>query len=207
MTRSAFEKLLEENSRLISTIRERAHRAHHLVNQHYDRTHPYGLHLDMVARFVMQYGHHALDCPEEFPALIFGAYFHDAIEDARLSYNDMLRLAEDIIGRSHSKLAAEIVYALTNEKGRTRAERANETYYAGIRQTPYAPFVKLADRLANATYSRNMAQESTDSHRMLDVYLRELPHFLESITASDATDRRLTLPEEMILQLRSSLVR
>ncbi|MDE7125192.1 MAG: SS18 family protein, partial [Muribaculaceae bacterium] len=95
MTRSAFEKLLEENSRLISTIRERAHRAHHLVNQHYDRTHPYGLHLDMVARFVMQYGHHVLDCSEEFPALIFGAYFHDAIEDARLSYNDMLRLAED----------------------------------------------------------------------------------------------------------------
>ena len=38
--------------------------------------------------------------------------------------------------------AAEIVYALTNDKGRTRKERAGEHYYAGIRETPYAPFVK-----------------------------------------------------------------
>ena len=50
-------------------------------------------------------------------------------------------------------MAAEIVYALTNEKGRTRAERAGVKYYEGIRAVPYAPMVKLADRMANVRFS------------------------------------------------------
>lgn len=207
MTRSEFEKLLDGNARRTATVRERAHRAHHLVNQHYDRTHPYGLHLDMVASFVMEYGHLVIGDPAELPALIFAAYFHDAIEDARLSYNDMLQLAGVLVDDKYKVLATEIIYALTNEKGRTRAERANDAYYAGIRRTPYAPFVKMADRLANATYSRTMSHKSTDSHRMLEVYSRELPHFLESITVTDADDIRLTIPAGMIDKLKSTLIR
>lgn len=205
MTRQEFEKLLENNARSTATVRARAHKAHSLVNQHYDRTHPYGLHLDMVARNVMDYGHLVLTDPDELPALIFAAYFHDAIEDARLSYNDMLQLAGVLVGETHKVLATEIIYALTNEKGRTRAERANEAYYAGIRKTPYAPFVKLADRLANATYSRTMAHKSTDSHRMVSVYSRELPHFLEAITDDATTDPRLRLPADMVKRLKGLL--
>ena len=44
------------------------------------------------------------------------------------------------------------MYALTNEKGRTRAERAGVKYYEGIRAVPYAPMVKLADRMATPTW-------------------------------------------------------
>ena len=71
MKRELFESALAENSALIGTIRERAHRAHHLVNQHYDHTLPYGHHLDMVADAVIKYGHNVCDKPEEVPALLF----------------------------------------------------------------------------------------------------------------------------------------
>ena len=73
--------------------------------------------------------------------------------------------------------AAEIVYALTNDKGRTRAERAGERYYAGIRQTPFAPYLKMCDRLANLRHSTLFYPRQ----RMAEVYAQEMPHFLESI--------------------------
>ena len=50
-------------------------------------------------------------------------------------------------------IGSEIAYALTNEKGRTRTDQANEKYYEGIRSTKYAPMVKYADRIANLRYS------------------------------------------------------
>ena len=95
-------------------------------------------------------------------------------------------------------MAAEIVYALTNDKGRTRAERAGERYYQGIRQTPYAPLVKLADRVANMTYSAT--HDNADNVHMREVYRRELPHFLEAITAHD-DDIRLALPQALLATL------
>lgn len=95
-------------------------------------------------------------------------------------------------------MAAEIVYALTNEKGRTRAERAGVKYYEGIRATPYAPMVKLADRMANVRFS--LRQTSDYNHRMARVYREEWPHFLASLwPATD--DPRMGLPQEMVLQL------
>ena len=92
-------------------------------------------------------------------------------------------------------MAAEMVYALTNDKGRSRAERAGEHYYAGIRETPYAPFLKLADRLANITYS--CTGTNVMNTHMKQVYSNELPHFLEAISAH-GDDPRQILPQEMI---------
>lgn len=103
-------------------------------------------------------------------------------------------------------MAAEIVYALTNDKGRTRAERAGEKYYQGIRETPYAPFVKLADRLANITYSFTHTNEA--NNHMKGVYAQELPHFLQTITVhstssaqDNSDDIRFTLPQAMIEEI------
>ena len=95
-------------------------------------------------------------------------------------------------------LATEIVYALTNEKGRNRAERANEKYYEGIRETPYAPFVKLADRLANTSYA--FSKGTADSLRMSKVYREELPGFLDALKV-EGTDMRFRLPEAMVEEL------
>ena len=97
-------------------------------------------------------------------------------------------------------MAAEVVYALTNDKGRTRAERAGEHHYAGIRATPYAPFVKLCDRLANMTHS--FTASDGGNHRMRTVYQQEWEHFRQSIT-TESTDLRLALPERMIQQILS----
>jgi len=66
--------------------------------------------------------------------LFFGGYYHDSIEDARLTYNDVMKVARNMMTEEQALMATEIVYALTNEKGRTRAERAGEKYYQGIRE-------------------------------------------------------------------------
>lgn len=63
---------------------------------------------------------------------------------------------------------ADIVYAVTNEKGKNRSERANEKYYQGIRENKLAVIVKICDRLANALYSKLI------NSRMLDVYKKNM---------------------------------
>ena len=181
--------------RILEEVRQSAHELHARVNQTYDGTKPYGVHLDMVAQSVYDYAYLVCDDERDLLPLFFGAYYHDSIEDARLTYNDVMATAKRWMDDQQAYLAAEIVYALTNDKGRTREERAGAHYYQGIRETPYAPFVKLADRLANITYS--CQSKEAHNQRMREVYLRELPHFLEAIDAH-STDPRFALPEEMI---------
>ena len=202
MTKDNFKAILDKYADEIGQIRYSAHSLHASVNQNYDQVHPYGYHLDMVAKLVQRYGYYVCSDEADVLPLIFGAYYHDAIEDARRTYNDVLRTARQFMDEEQALLAAEIVYALTNDKGRTRAERAGERYYQGIRSTPYAPLVKLADRLANATYSFRHLNEKNDfaglNAQMREVYRREMPHFLQSITVPNTDDLRYQLPPEMI---------
>ena len=198
MTQQDFQHFLDQHADTLRLIRESAHALHASVNQTYDKVHPYSVHLDMVADAVMKYGHLVCASETDILPLVFGAYYHDSIEDARLTYNDVTRAARHFMTDEQAFTAAEIVYALTNDKGRTRAERAGERYYQGIRETPYAPFVKLADRLANTTYSRT--HDNASNQHMAAVYRQELPHFLKAIDAQ-RTDFRFSLPAEMIAQL------
>ena len=115
-----------------------------------------------------------------------------------MALNDVMKIAALYMSKEQAFLAAEIAYALTNDKGRTRAERAGEKYYQGIRETPYAPFVKLADRLANITHSFTHTNDS-NSH-MKTVYANELPHFLEAINPH-SDDPRFALPQAMVDEL------
>lgn len=193
---------IERHRADIDAIRQLAFDLHDGVNQTYDKVHPYGFHLQMVADGVLRYGHAVCAADADVLPLVFGAYFHDSIEDARLTYNDVTAIARRFMNDVQATMAAEIVYALTNDKGRTRAERAGDHYYAGIRQTPYAPLVKLADRLANTTYSFTHSNDS-NSH-MRKVYAAEMPHFLEAINPH-ADDPRLALPHDMIEQINSLL--
>ena len=190
-----FQSSIERLSTTIEKIKHDAHALHDSVNQKYDHIHPYGLHLDMVVSSVYKYGEEVCASEEDILPLFFGAYYHDSIEDARLTYNDVMRLARQLMSDSQALIATEIVYALTNDKGRTREERAGEKYYQGIRETPYAPFVKLADRLANTTYSCTHANNT--NNRMKEVYEREMPHFLASITVQ-SNDLRFSLPQDML---------
>jgi len=202
MENEQYKAALSFYNNLIGNMRKRAHDLHESVNQKYDRTHPYGYHLDMVANGVAEYGASVCAMPEDVPAMMFAAFFHDSIEDARLTYNNVLTIAREYLTEEKALLATEIVYALTNEKGRTRAERADERYYSGIRQTPYAPVVKLADRLANMAYSTSHSNSANST--MKEVYRAELPHFLQAITSDmAAADPRLSLPEEMVRSIKS----
>lgn len=201
MKKDDFLAQIEEQRQLIADIRERAHALHQSVGQTYDAIHPYGFHLDMVAEAVMKHGHDVCQSPEDVAPVLFGAYFHDSIEDARLTYNNLLAIAREYFDEQRALMATEIAYALTNEKGRTRAERANDRYYAGIRSTPYAPMVKLADRLANFSYSCT----NDDSLHMARVYAQEMPHFLEAIS-SDSADPREALPPSMLAEIEELML-
>ncbi|MBO5540140.1 MAG: hypothetical protein J5980_04260 [Muribaculaceae bacterium] len=198
MERTTFEQCIDRHYEAIEQIRQAAHELHRAVNQTYGQGLPYAVHLDMVASQVISHGHEVCASEHDVLPMVFGAYFHDSIEDARQTYNDVTRLARQWMDDEQAHMAAEIVYALTNDKGRTRAERAGERYYQGIRQTPYAPLVKLADRVANMTYSAT--HDNADNVHMREVYRRELPHFLEAITAHD-DDIRLALPQALLATL------
>ncbi len=195
MEKAKFEQWKNENKHLTDAIRDSAWALHEGVNQHYDGDKPYGVHLDMVAQSVLEYAYLVCDSEDDLIPLIFSAYYHDSIEDARLTYNDVVKTARKWMDEKQAYLAAEIVYALTNDKGRTRAERAGERYYNGIRNTPYAPLVKLADRLANTFYSCG-AQGQQGQH-MCQQYRKEWPHFFEAIS-THSDDKRFALPQEMI---------
>lgn len=199
MTKEQFDTCLRAQAAALSKIKERAHELHASVNQQYDGQ-PYSIHLDMVAQGVSGYGHEVCQRETDVLPLFFGAWFHDSIEDARQTYNDIQKTARSLgLDEEQAYMAAEIVYALTNDKGRTRAERAGEQYYAGIRETPYAPFIKLCDRMANMSYSFTHDNESNMAMRR--IYSRELPHFLVSIDAG-SSDSRLSLPSDMVACLK-----
>ena len=199
MTKEQFDTCLRAQAAVLSEIKKRAHELHASVNQQYDGQ-PYSIHLDMVAQGVSDYGHEVCQRETDVLPLFFGAWFHDSIEDARQTYNDIQKTARSLgLDEEQAYMAAEIVYALTNDKGRTRAERAGEQYYAGIRETPYAPFIKLCDRMANMSYSFTHDNESNMAMRR--IYSRELPHFLASIDAR-SSDSRLSLPSDMVACLK-----
>jgi len=129
-------------------------------NQKYDGQ-PYVLHLmcclDVAFRFI-----HLIP-PNKRYEVLSGVMLHDAIEDGNVSYND--------IKNETNEYVAELSYALTNEKGRNRSERANDNYYKGIKNIENATFIKLCDRIANMEYSIN------SNNRMGELYVKEYKHF------------------------------
>ena len=203
MTKEDFQAFLNKYANQIDHFRQMAHDLHQSVNQTYAGSLPYGFHLDMVVEGVRNYGYLVCVREEDVLPLLFGAYYHDSIEDARLTYNDVMRLARNEMTIEQAMMATEIVYALTNDKGRTRAERAGEKYYKGIRETPYAPFVKLCDRLANITYS--CTGEGNKGTRMKEVYKGEMPHFLPAINPH-SDDPRFAVPVEVVEALAEILI-
>lgn len=180
------EKFLQENKSLIDSIKDEAFRLHDVeCNQKYGDGLPYSYHLGMVAEYATKWMWMVCGDESHILPIIFGAFFHDSIEDARMTYNDILRLAKTFMDSRRALIATEIVYALTDEKGRNRAERGSDKHYEDIRNTLYAPFVKFCDRFANAKFSID-----SDS-RMLTTYKAEMPLFIEKIGGSKYVPQEL----------------
>ena len=138
--------------------------AHAKTNHTYDGN-PYSVHLSMVAMVGVKFIH--LIPQQSRQDVLDALWLHDTLEDCRLTYNDILKISNEKV--------AELVYAVTNEKGRNRKERANEKYYKGICETEFATFIKLCDRIANVIYS------SKTKSRMFEVYKKENEYFLKSL--------------------------
>ena len=202
MERQEYETYLQKYADQIERIRQSAYALHQCVNQTYGDSLPYGYHLDMVASGIRDYGHLVCACEDDVLPLFFGTYYHDSMEDARQTYSNVMETAREYLTESQAPIATEIVYALTNDKGRTRAERAGEKYYQGIRETPYAPFVKLCDRLANVTYS--CAAVDGGNQRMKEIYSDEMGHFLSAINPH-SSDARFLVPQEVVQKLAECL--
>ena len=155
---------------------------HRKTNHLYDQYIPYEFHLRMVDKIASQF-EHLLDDTKDIQsgglreiislrmACRRACWSHDTIEDTRISYNDLL----SVIGQD----ASDIVYAVTNEKGKNRAERANDKYYEGIVATPGAVFVKLCDRIANVQYGKMTGSG------MYDKYKKENANFVTKLGGDD----------------------
>jgi len=156
---------------------------HKNTNHFYDDYLPYEFHLRMVNQVAQDFKHLLDDTVDYFTgdtyrgpkqdqvtlrqACLLATFGHDLIEDTRTSYNDV----KAHIGQE----AADIVYAVTNEKGKNRKERANDKYYEGIRNTKGAVFVKLCDRIANVQYSK------MTKSRMFEMYKKENENFMDQL--------------------------
>jgi (p)ppGpp synthase/HD superfamily hydrolase len=167
--------------------------AGHAIKAHADRNllykgKPYSYHLHSVAietltilesmyRAGIQYNQP--DCflksEQDFlnmaEACIIAAYFHDTIEDAGLTYNDVANLT--------STNVASIVFAVTNNTGMNRKSRADSRYYMKIRTTPGAKIVKLADRIAN--YKEGFSSTNLKDNRFSLMYKKEYPKFRDEL--------------------------
>ena len=121
-----------------------ATKKHRDVNQTFDGA-SYSTHLRGVVKVAENFSN--LLPVKDVEDVIVGCWVHDVLEDTHETYNDILK----VLGQT----AAEYAYALTNEKGRNRAERANAKYYAGIKAYKHATFIKLCDRYFNTKYSKD----------------------------------------------------
>lgn len=157
----------------MATLAQRAQRQaaiwHADTNHLYAGYLPYAYHLNLVGQIGKRY---LFLIPADKQETVSAAlYLHDTIEDARKSYNDIVE--------EFGNEVADLVYAVTNNTGKTRNERADAAYYEKIRTTPYAVFVKLCDRMANALHGVIFGGT------MLNKYRKEHEHFVDELWHED----------------------
>jgi (p)ppGpp synthase/HD superfamily hydrolase len=163
--------------------------SHNNANQKYG-IYAYSVHLSMVVDVAKQFIH--LIPKEKADVVIAGCWVHDVIEDTRQTYNDVYQ--------ELGKEVAELAYALTNEKGRNRKERANEQYYKGIRQTPFATFIKICDRIANVKFS--IEQDSDMKYK----YIAENKEFIKELQGKSYDEMEVGWNVEMFSHLTELLL-
>lgn len=116
---------------------------------------PYDVHLDAVVAVLARFG--VTD-----PVMVCAALLHDVIEDTNTSYHD--------IWSRFGTAVAELVFAVTSERGRNRKERNAKTYPKTVEAGRDAIQLKLADRIANVEYGL-----ATDGKQ--DMYAKEFSDF------------------------------
>lgn len=134
-------------------------------NQKYgkDKILPYSFHLKAVASQMQLFKKYIPAGTMMGYAVLMGAYGHDAIEDARLTYNDIINLdftnnqfaslSTDVEIKTINKIAADIIFGCTESTGKNRSERHDFAFFKRLLSNKYSVFVKLCDLIANIKYS------------------------------------------------------
>lgn len=121
---------------------------------------PYSYHLKMVNDVLYRFKwlidklHGEGLCPR-FELIELACWGHDLIEDARASYNDVMKVLTNWFGYSKedARIVAEIIRAVTNNgRGRNRPEKMPDYIYVEIFETPGADITKLCDRGGNVLH-------------------------------------------------------
>ena len=128
---------------------------------------PYTYHLKKVSDTLLKFS--VLD-----PQMHAAAWLHDVVEDTEVEIDEV----EMIFG----KRVADIVYKVTNESGRNRAERHKKTYHK-IKSCNYALQLKLADRIANTEESIRTKSS------LLQMYKKEYEGFRNVLYTSDVHEK------------------
>lgn len=158
-----------------------------ICNQKYADIYPYSMHLSFVEAQGRKFkyliedeyinnpnNHRASEVPL-WSILEHCLIAHDTLEDARMTYNDLIVITENLNNYKASVMVADIVYCVTDEKGKTRKERKNDKYYSELKENQYAVFVKLADLAANTLFSK------LSGSSMYKKYKKEFPVFKEKV--------------------------
>jgi (p)ppGpp synthase/HD superfamily hydrolase len=165
------------------TVRDLANKAHADTNQMYAGIYPYALHLNWVSNTARRFNEY-LDETELQEAYCTAA-LHDSIEDARLTYHDVLNLllkAGIVGGKTRENIANNVLALTVDIRGRNRKERQNDAYYEDINKTRVRRYAKICDRIANMQYG------SIFGGSMLDKYRKELygeDGFLEKLNVAE----------------------
>lgn len=102
---------------------------------------------------------------------------HDLIEDARMTYNDVMAL----MGR----LVADIIFSCTECRGRTRNERHSKEFFDTLLECEEGIIVKLSDITANVKFS--LLTQST----MYKKYKKEFKHNKELFYSTETNKPKI----------------
>ena len=148
--------------------KKHAIRCHNMLNHTYNGE-PYSVHLNMSREIGEKYKYHI---PEDDRDDVFSAIWqHDTLEDAKelCKFSDLVKIT--------NLRVAMIVKSVTTIDG-TRKERFSDEYYKGIRNTKYATFVKLCDRISNVKNGFD------NKNPIINMYQKEHKHFKEMLYIS-----------------------
>jgi (p)ppGpp synthase/HD superfamily hydrolase len=150
---------------LINKVKEYAVNMHNKPSksQRYGAA-PYSKHLIDVVEFAEKYLYYLND--DEQTDVLCACWAHDLVEDTEATPNKLKKLFNDVI--------AKVVLAVSNERGWDKKEILFKTL-PKIWQNRLAKFVKLCDRLANGTNSKNGYDERSKS--LYERYAEEYPVF------------------------------
>lgn len=143
-------------------------------NQKYNKTLPYSFHLKAVVSQCCKY---ITLVPEETrPFVKVAGGGHDLIEDARMTFNDVIDMLLSC-GYSHdnARFIAKIIFACTELRGMDRPERHGPEFFKTLKENRLGVFVKLCDIMANVLFS------ILTNSSMFAKYKAEFPHLKKEL--------------------------